>query len=122
MAKLAEKSPYLRTLQPADQGEVTAALREVYEARSAMYPIGGGTSLGFGLPARQAGIGLCLTGVNRVIDYPARDMTITVEGGITMRELAQTLAAERQRLPIDAPQADRATLGGVIATNVSGPR
>jgi glycolate oxidase FAD binding subunit len=49
-------------------------------------------------------------------------MTITVEAGITMRQLAQTLTAERQRLPIDAPQAEKATLGGVIATNFSGPR
>ncbi len=122
MPKLAEKSPYLRTLQPADQVAVTTAMREAYEARTAIYPIGGGTSLSFGLPARQEGVRLDLTGLNRVIDYPARDMTITVEAGITMRQLAQTLAAERQRLPIDAPQAERATLGGVIATNFSGPR
>lgn len=49
-------------------------------------------------------------------------MTITVEAGITMAELARTLAAERQQLPIDVPQADKATLGGVIATNWNGPR
>jgi glycolate oxidase FAD binding subunit len=48
-------------------------------------------------------------------------MTITVEAGITMAELASTLAAGGQRLPIDAPFADRATLGGIIATNHSGP-
>src|SRR6185295_19830055 len=32
------------------------------------------------------------------------------------------LATERQRLPIDVPQAERATVGGVIATNWNGPR
>ena len=32
------------------------------------------------------------------------------------------LARERQRLPIDVPQAGQATLGGVVATNSSGPR
>ena len=56
-----------------------------------------------------------------MIDYPARDMTITVEAGIRMAALAETLTRERQRLPIDVPQADRATLGGVIAANWSGP-
>lgn len=122
MAKAAEKSAYQQTVQPADQAAVAAAVREAYEARTAIYPIGGGTSLGCGMPARQEGIGLSLASVKGVVDYPARDMTITVEAGITMRQLAETLATERQRLPIDVPQADRATLGGVIATNFSGPR
>jgi glycolate oxidase FAD binding subunit len=56
-----------------------------------------------------------------VTDYPPRDMTITVESGITMAELARVLAREGQRLPVDVPHADRATLGGFIATNHSGP-
>jgi glycolate oxidase FAD binding subunit len=49
-------------------------------------------------------------------------MTVTVEAGVTMRALAEVLAKERQRLPIDVPEADRATIGGVIATNWNGPR
>jgi glycolate oxidase FAD binding subunit len=122
MPKHAEETSYLHTLQPAEQAALGAAVRAACEARRAIYPIGGGTSLGFGLPIRQEGIGLSLAGLNRVIDYPARDMTITVEAGITIEQLAGTLAVERQRLPVDVPQADRATLGGVIATNFSGPR
>src|SRR6185295_16370910 len=47
---------------------------------------------------------------------------ITVEAGIRIDELARVLAAEKQRLPIDVPQAHRATLGGVAATNASGSR
>ncbi|HEY2894495.1 MAG TPA: FAD-binding oxidoreductase, partial [Pirellulales bacterium] len=50
------------------------------------------------------------------------DMTITVEAGITLARLAEVLAEGRQRLPIDAPQPARATLGGAIATAASGPR
>jgi glycolate oxidase FAD binding subunit len=57
-----------------------------------------------------------------VIDYPARDMTITVQAGITVGQLQQLLAKENQRLPVDVPHADRATLGGSLAVNVSGPR
>jgi glycolate oxidase FAD binding subunit len=49
-------------------------------------------------------------------------MTITVQAGIRMRDLEQMLDAQRQQLPLDAPQSDRATLGGVLATNFSGPR
>ena len=63
-----------------------------------------------------------MSGLTRVVDYPARDMTITVEAGMRIDELQTTLASERQRLPIDIAQAGRATLGGALATNTSGPR
>ncbi len=106
---------------PPDQSALAAAVREAFAAGTPVYPVGGGTSLGYGLPITRPGIELSLAKLNRVVDYPARDMTITVEAGITMAALAAALAAERQRLPIDMPQAERATLGGVIATNFSGP-
>jgi glycolate oxidase FAD binding subunit len=63
-----------------------------------------------------------LRGLNNVIDYPARDMTITVQAGITLERLGSVLRAEKQRLPVDVPRADVATLGGALAVNVSGPR
>jgi glycolate oxidase FAD binding subunit len=63
-----------------------------------------------------------MAGLNRVVDYPARDMTITVEAGVTIDSLAATLAAERQALPIDLPSPAAATIGGSIATAWSGPR
>ena len=49
-------------------------------------------------------------------------MTILVEAGVRMADLAATLAAEGQQLPIDVPRASEATIGGVVATNWNGPR
>ncbi len=117
-----EQPPLTDTLVPASADELAHAVREAHADGTPIYPIGGGTSLDFGLPARESGLGLSLRGLKRVIDYPARDMTITVEAGITIDVLAGTLARERQRLPLDLPNAHRATLGGVIATNTSGAR
>lgn len=108
-------------VSPTDERGVSDAIRAAAADDAPVYPLGGETALDFGQPAKTPGVGLSLAGMNRVIDYPARDMTITVEAGITMGELARVLAGEGQRLPIDAPLADRATLGGVIATNHSGP-
>lgn len=110
------------TLSPADQAEVASAIGDAYRAKTPLYPIGGGTSLDFGLPTKADGTGLSLAKLSRVVDYPARDMTITVEAGLTMKALADLLATERQRLPIDVPQAEQATIGGVVATNWNGPR
>lgn len=114
--------PLYRTVIPPDQETAAQAVRECAAESSCLYPMGGGTALDYGLPARVPGLGLSLAGLNRVEDYPARDMTITVEAGIPIRDLQQTLSQEGQRLPVDVSDFSRATLGGALATNVSGPR
>ena len=49
-------------------------------------------------------------------------MTITAQAGLPVQKLQEILREERQQVPVDVPQADRATVGGVIAANVFGPR
>jgi len=87
-----------------------------------LYPAGGRTAIEFGYAPPQPGIRVSTTELTKVIDYPARDMTITVEAGIRISELAQVLATEKQRLAIDVALPRRATLGGVVAANASGSR
>jgi glycolate oxidase FAD binding subunit len=94
----------------------------VRTAAGAVYPVGGRTQMGFGTIPSKPGVAVDLRGLDRVIDFPARDMTITVEAGISMAKLQQILAPENLRLPIDVPRSSEATLGGILATNVSGPR
>jgi len=57
-----------------------------------------------------------------VVDYPARDMTITIGAGLRVAELQTILAEQQQELPIDISHSPRATIGGAIACNISGPR
>lgn len=59
---------------------------------------------------------------DKVIDYPMADMTITVEAGITVKELNRQLAVNRQWLPVDVPHQERTTVGEAIAMNAAGPR
>ncbi len=97
-------------------------MRRARENKDALYPFGGGTMLGLGLPPTRAGIAIDTRGLGRLIDYPARDMTITVQTGITISKLGEILAAEKQWLPVEVPMSDSATLGGALSSNVSGPR
>ncbi len=78
--------------------------------------------LDLGCPPAKPGAAVDLRSLNQVIDYPARDMTITVQAGITIAKLLEILRREKQQLPVDIPFPDRATLGGAIAANASGPR
>jgi glycolate oxidase FAD binding subunit len=110
------------SIAPASEAEVAEAVRAAYEASRAVYPLGGGTAQDYGNAPTLPGQKLELAGLYRVVDYTPRDMTIIVEAGMRMRDLAETLAAEGQQLPIDVPRAGEATIGGVVATNWSGPR
>lgn len=64
---------------------------------------------------------LSLRQLNKVVDYPARDMTITVEAGMTIGELRRVLVTEQQQLPIDV-HSDVVTVGAMVAADMSGPR
>ncbi|MCA9245729.1 MAG: FAD-binding oxidoreductase [Planctomycetales bacterium] len=114
--------PLTKTNTSDDEADVCAAIAEASAARTPVYAIGGGTSLSFGCLPSEAGLGVRTTSLAKLIDYPARDMTITVQAGMTYAELSRLLAQENQRLPIDPPQAEQATIGGILATNTSGPR
>ncbi|TWT60255.1 FAD-binding oxidoreductase [Rubinisphaera italica] len=65
---------------------------------------------------------LSITQLNRVIDYPHRDMTVTVQTGMTVAELDQILKGHHQVLPIDVPEPDRMTIAEMICGNWFGSR
>jgi glycolate oxidase FAD binding subunit len=109
-------------LRPGSAAELVDIVRRARREETALFAVGGGTMLDLGNPPARPGWAVDCRGLDAVVDYPARDMTITVGAGITIARLQQTLAREGQRLPIDVPRADQATLGGVLAANVSGPR
>ena len=81
---------------------------------------GGGTKLGWGRRPRPVDLVISTRRLNRVLTHAHGDLTATVEAGTPIRALNEELRRHRQWLPIDAPF-DEATVGGVIATNDSGP-
>jgi glycolate oxidase FAD binding subunit len=83
---------------------------------------GGGTSASAGTPASRAGLVLALSRMARLLEHEPGDLTVTAEAGITVAALQTALRARGQWLSLDPPEPDRATIGGVIAANASGPR
>lgn len=109
--------------EPTTQSELQRYLADnAGGAKQPIQPVGGRTALHVGYPPAREPVPLSLAKLARVVDYPARDMTVTVEAGIRIDTLAEQLQAEGQQLPVDVAQSNRATLGGVVATNTSGPR
>jgi glycolate oxidase FAD binding subunit len=110
------------TISPTTPIDVAEAVRAAHDASDPIHLIGGGTALRYGIAPTRSGRTLELTGLSKVVDYTPRDMTILVETGVRTADLAATLANEGQQLPVDVPRASEATIGGVVATNWSGPR
>jgi glycolate oxidase FAD binding subunit len=119
--RLGHRAPSV-ALRPASAEEVAEALRAAAADGLRVLPWGGGTRVGRVVPEEGHDVVLDLTGLDRVVEYDPEDLTVTAQCGITVAALRRTLAERRQELPLESARADRSTLGGVLATNASGPR
>ena len=106
---------------PATPEEAAMVLRIADQQGLAITARGGGTAMSMGYPPERLDIVLGMRRMNHVVAYEPRDLTITVEAGMTLAALNTKLAAEGQWLPLDAPMPARATIGGVLAANINGP-
>jgi glycolate oxidase FAD binding subunit len=104
---------------PADTHQVSKILRYANENHLTVTPIGGVTKQSWGNPIKTD-IRLDLTRLNRVIEHPWQDLTCTVQAGCTWQQLQETLKKHGQFVALDPLWHERATVGGILATNDSG--
>ncbi len=107
---------------PGSLEEVSAVLAICHEAGAAVAPWGGGTAMGLGRHPERLDIVLGTRRLNQVLDHEPADMTSTAQAGIALQDYQAVLGKNGQFLALDASHPDRATLGGILATNASGPR
>jgi glycolate oxidase FAD binding subunit len=107
--------------RPADVEQVSRLTALARDEGWAVVPRGSGTALGLGNPPARADLLLDLARLHRVVQYEPADVTVAVEAGACLEELDRTLGKHGQFLPLDPPGWRTRTLGGVLATNASGP-
>lgn len=107
---------------PGSAGEVAAVVKHAAEAGVPVVAWGGGSAIGVGAPPARAGVVVVLTRLSALVEHEPGDLTATAEAGISLAALQSALRARGQWLSLDPPDADRATLGGILAANASGPR
>ena len=89
----------------------------------AVAPRGGGTSMSLGNPPQELDLILGTTRMNQVLEYVPGDQVVRVQAGIRLQDLQEQLAGSNQMLGVDPPEEGAgATVGGLVATNSSGPR
>jgi glycolate oxidase FAD binding subunit len=109
-------------LTPESTEELAGLLVEAGAKKQLVTLCGNSTKDSMGGPIAPAEVTISSVKLNRVLDYEPRDLTISVEAGISYRELSRVLAEHRQMVPLDPAFSERATVGGIVAANVSGPR
>ena len=113
---------YTVVIEPTTPQELAQALASCYADGKRIRLTGQGTKAGMGGPVTEADVSISTRGLNRVLQYEPRDLTVSVESGASFSELTALLAQHRQMLPLDPPFGPDATVGGVLASNQSGPR
>ena len=109
------------TPDPLTPSDVAAILRTASERRQSILIRGAGTKIDWGRSAAPVALILEMRGLNRLLAHAHGDLTATIEAGASLHDVNRALGARGQWLPLDPSFADRATIGGLLATNDSGP-
>jgi len=98
--------------------DVADVVKLAAQYETPIIPFGVGSSLEGHLLAVQGGISIDLGRMNKVLSINAEDLTVTVQAGVTRKQLNEEIKSTGLFFPID-PGAD-ATIGGMSATRASG--
>jgi glycolate oxidase FAD binding subunit len=135
-------------LFPKNTQQVAEIVKVANGDNLAIVPWGSGSKMAMGNPPNRLDLVVSTARMNHMLDVDTANLTITVEAGVKFRDVQARLATEDDRcylpledmvteadeficsdrshsgcfLPIDPPFSEKATMGGIVAANSSGPR
>lgn len=111
-------------VSPGSVEDLSKLLAYAHREQLAVVPRGNGTKMAAGGIPRKVDLVLSLLRLNRITGHDVPNLSLSVEAGITLASVQNKLAGTGKGsfLPLDPPHTEKATIGGIIATNGSGPR
>src|SRR5262249_8413819 len=107
--------------RPESPEEVSRLLAFAHAEHLAVSPRGSGSAVELGNPPRKLDLVLELSRLAAVTDYVPEDMVASVGAGVSLDALARRLGAHGQMLALDPIGGGSRSIGGILATNASGP-
>jgi glycolate oxidase FAD binding subunit len=107
---------------PSTPLEISAALRVCGEADAAVTPWGGGTAIRVGNQPRRVEVVISSSRLARLVEHDDANLTASVQAGMSLARLQEMVSPRKQFFPVDVPFPERASVGGMVAANLNGPR
>lgn len=133
---------------PTDVKQVAEVVKYANREALSLVPWGCGTKIGLGYPPKRLDMVVSTSRLNQITDVDAANLTMTVRAGVRFRDAQARVASQENRcylpledpvtegdemvcserehtgcfIPLDPPYSDRATVGGILAANSTGPR
>src|SRR3954454_5710140 len=111
----------MSALKPTSPEELAETLRSSAQTSKTINMLGRNSKRFMAGPILPADTTISTTSLDKVLAYERDDLTISVQAGMRFSALQNFLRRERQMIALDPPFTDKATVGGVVASNVSGP-
>jgi glycolate oxidase FAD binding subunit len=108
--------------EPASAEEASETVAWASREKLSLLTRGAGTKMAWGPPVESIGVLLSTSRLNKVVAHRHGDLTATIEAGAAIADVNRALGQHRQWIPLDPYSGDLATIGGLVATNDSGPR
>ncbi|MDP7675302.1 MAG: FAD-dependent oxidoreductase, partial [Dehalococcoidia bacterium] len=102
---------------PTTLDEISSALCKSNDGGQSVIPWGGGTRITIGNIPTSYDTALDLSEFKGDIEHEPGDMTVVVDSGVRIADLSIMLKKQEQRLPFEVKDAERATVGGSVASN-----
>ncbi|MDA1000133.1 MAG: FAD-binding oxidoreductase [bacterium] len=107
--------------RPADHEAVVRILARAAESGLGVIPCGGRTGRETGYRPERYDVALSTERLSGAVDFLQDDLTAVVGAGMTVEALNRLTSPARQTAGLDPPHPSRATLGGTLMAERSGP-
>jgi glycolate dehydrogenase FAD-binding subunit len=108
-------------VEPGSVEETSALMKLAAREELVVAPRGGGTKMHLGDPPRELDLIVSTSRMDELLEHVPGDQVVRVQAGIKLEALQEELSDSNQMLAIDPPERG-ATIGGIVASNSSGPR
>eukprot|EP00362_Geleiidae_sp_MMETSP1317_P001881 CAMPEP_0201286096 /NCGR_PEP_ID=MMETSP1317-20130820/114253_1 /ASSEMBLY_ACC=CAM_ASM_000770 /TAXON_ID=187299 /ORGANISM="Undescribed Undescribed, Strain Undescribed" /LENGTH=268 /DNA_ID=CAMNT_0047612599 /DNA_START=609 /DNA_END=1416 /DNA_ORIENTATION=- len=112
-----------RVEMPTTVSQLQKIMKKASREKLSVLPLGRGISLGAAFFREKVDIALYMTGLSDIISFDRKNLYMTVKAGMTVDSINRYLEDEAEGffMPLDPPMSHRATIGGIYASNITGP-
>jgi glycolate oxidase FAD binding subunit len=105
-------------VRPASAQEAAEVARFAITEKLAIVASGSRSKLDLGMPPARYDLALDMTGLHEIAHFDPGDLTLSVDAGMPLRQLARMLAEKGQFLPLAVPCCETSTVAGALASGI----